>query len=208
MDQKSRLINTRFHLFLQYFLLPAIFLLSTSYPTLQAAPLTPDKSITIVNQGSEGPEWKIRWDEARELAHQQKHEAAVIRYLEVLEEKPHIEEVKWELCKSYMAVGMFPEALVIIEALIESSPDKIDYLVTGGEVALEMGREDQASRYFGRALALDPGGPLSEMALLGMVDALNALDKKALTIPLKESVFRLPVTGLPLIVLRPVHPFV
>ena len=96
---------------------------------LHAAPPAPDKTLTIVNQESESPLWKKWWDEARTLAQQQNFEQAIAKYHEVLDEKPHIEEVKWELSKSYIAAEEYGQALVILESLIETSPEKIDYLV-------------------------------------------------------------------------------
>ncbi len=174
----------------KYFLFSASIAFCFFALLLHAAPLESDKSITVVNQRAEDPLWKKRWDEARNLAQQQQFKEAISKYHEVLQEKPLIEEVKWELCKSYIAVEEYERALAILESLVESAPEKLEYLVSGGEVAQALGKADLSSKFFGRALALDPGGPLSEIALLGLIDSFTELGKKELTIPLLEQLYQ------------------
>ncbi len=174
----------------KYFLFSAGIAICLFAILLPAASVESDKSITVVNQRAEEPLWKKRWDEARNLAQQQQFKEAISKYHEVLQEKPHIEEVKWELCKSYISVEDYDQALEILESLIESAPEKLDYLLSGGEVALALGKADLSSKFFGRALALDPGGPLSEAALLGLIDSFTELGKKELTIPLLEQLYQ------------------
>lgn len=157
---------------------------------MNAAPLTPEKNITLVTKEQKVPQWKHLWDEARVLAQNQETRAAIIRYLEVLEIKPNIEEVKWELSRNYLTLKQFDKALVILQSLLEASPEKIEYLVSAGEAAMQMQKASLAGRYFGQALALDPGGFFSELALLGMVEALSAQGKKTLTIPLMEQLIQ------------------
>ena len=178
------------HLFLRYILLPCAIFLCLLVLYLHAAQPTTDKSITIVNQESVDPVWKKRWDEARDLAQQGNFTEAISRYQEVLEQKPHIEEVKWELSQSYIEVQNYSEALVILESLVETNPEKINYLVSGGEAALAMGKVDLGGKLYGRALALDPGGPLSEKALRGLIDSFTEQGKIELTIPLMEQLYQ------------------
>ena len=185
------MIQSIFQLVFRSFLFSVAILFLTPIFLPHAAPLTTEKTITIVNQEeTQDPLWKQSWDEARALAQQQKFSESISKYLEVLEAKPLIEEVKWELSKIYLSVREYEKALAILAGLIEAAPETLEYLVSGGEVALEMGKADLASKYFGRALALDPGGPLSETALLGMISALSSQDKRALTIPLMEQLYQ------------------
>lgn len=194
------MIRTLFQLVFRSLLLSLAVLLFTPIFLPHAAPLTTEKTITIVNQeNTQDPLWKKSWDEARSLAQEQKFSESISKYLEVLEAKPHIEEVKWELSKIYLSVRDYEKALVILAGLIEASPEKLEYLVSGGEVALKVGKADLASKYFGRALALDPGGQLSEPALLGMINALTAQDKRSLAIPLMEQLYQRGVLGTELI---------
>lgn len=185
------MIQPIFQLVFRSFLFSVVILFLTPIFLPHAAPLTTEKTITIVNQEeTQDPLWKQRWDEARALAQQQKFPESIAKYLEVLEAKPLIEEVKWELSRIYLSVREYEKALAILAGLIESAPETMEYLVSGGEVALEMGKADLAAKYFGRALALDPGGPLSETALLGMISALSGQDRRALAIPLMEQLYQ------------------
>jgi len=160
-----------------------------------AATFNSEKNIIVVNKEEREPLWKQRWDQARELSDQQRYPEAVTKYLSVLEEKPLIEAVKWELCSTYISLKDYDQALVLLESLLESSPDKIEYLISGGQMALLRGNAEQAGRYFGQALELDPGGQLSEQALLGMINALKVQNKKQLTIPLMEQLYQRGVAG-------------
>lgn len=179
----------------RYIILPGVIVLFLLLPLLQSAPLTPDKQIKIVNQEQSDPKWKQRWDEARRLSQQGEIKAAIRQYLEVIAEKPHIEEVRWELSKSYVADRQYGEALLLLEGLIEAAPAQVVYLVSGGEVALAMGKSDMAARLFGQALALEPAGALSDNALFGMVEALKTQGKNELTIPLMEQLYQRGLLG-------------
>jgi len=170
-------------------LLPLAFCLLLSFDSGYAAPPTPDKNVTVVTPEQPIPAWKVLWDKARQLVQRRQIEAAIDMYLEVSELKPHIEEVKWELSRNYLELKKYDKALVILESLLEVSPQKIEYLVSAGEAALQMKKTESAARYFGKALALNPEGPLSEAAFIGMVEALRAEGDRTFTIPLMEQLF-------------------
>ncbi len=194
------MIHSIHHLLCRYILIPGAIVLFLLLPLLQSAPLTPDKKIKVVNQEQTDPQWKKRWDEARRLSQQGEIKRAIRQYLEVIAEKPHIEEVRWELSKSYVAERDYSEALLLLEGLIEAAPEKIVYLVSGGEVALAMGKIDMAAKLFGQALALEPGGPLSDDALLGMIEALKIQGKNELTLPLMEQLYQRGLLGADLLI--------
>ncbi|MEJ2057301.1 MAG: tetratricopeptide repeat protein, partial [Desulfofustis sp.] len=176
--------------FLRRLILSGILFCTLLIPSFQSTLLATEQKITIVNKEQSDPPWKQRWDRARDLFEQGRFNDAVEQYRKVIEEKPHIEEVRWELSKTYMGARSYSEALVLIEELIEAAPDNMEYLVSGGEVALKLGRADQAATLFGRALALEPDGALSVRTLSGMIDSLKAQQKIALAIPLMEQIYR------------------
>jgi tetratricopeptide (TPR) repeat protein len=151
-----------------------------------AVPITPDKDITVVNQQQEVPRWKQLWDEARALGQKQEYLEAIKRYEAILTEKPNIEEVKWELCQAYIAIEQYEEASVLLESLLEGDGDRIEYLISGGTLALQEDRTEQAIEYFGQALEADPGGQYGDEALAGLARALVASGNTRAAIPLME----------------------
>jgi len=176
--------------FLRSLSLACFFFLTLSIPVFPTDLIAAEQKITIVNQEQSDPAWKQRWDKARELFRQGSFESAADQYLKVVEEKPHIEEVRWELAKTYIEANSYSEALVLIEELVEAAPEKAQYQVSGGEVALAMGRAEQAAKLFGRALALAPDGDQSVRAIKGMINSLKVRDKFELAIPLMEQLYR------------------
>ena len=95
----------------------SVLLIFSVLSPLQAAPLTPDKDIIIVNKQAEEPLWKKWWDAARMLAQEQRYDEAIEKYQAVLKQKPHIEEVSWELCKLYIAVEDYEQASILLDSL-------------------------------------------------------------------------------------------
>ncbi len=174
---------------LRYLVAPVTIALFSYVLYLHAAPAISEKTITVVNQELQDPVWKKKWDEARILAQQEDYDSAIEKYLEVLQEKPHIEEVKWELSRNYIVVEEYEKALLLLEGLLETAPDKIDYLVSAGQTALALGKTDQALKFYGKVLALDPEGVHSETALLGMIESLKVQGKVPLAIPLMEQLY-------------------
>lgn len=177
--------------FLQHLILTTVLFVTLLFPFNQTSSSASEQKITIFNQEQSDPPWKQRWDKARELSQQREFASAIEQYRKVVEEKPHIEEVRWELARTYIAARSYPEALMLIEELVEAAPNQTDYLVSGGEVALALGKADQAGQFFGRALALEPDGDRSVKALTGMIDSLTARDKDDLAIPLMEQLYLL-----------------
>ena len=82
---------------------------------------------------------------ARSLAQQQQYAEAVQKYQAILEQKPNIEEVKWELCKVYIPIEDYEEASILLEGLLESDSGRIEYLLSGGKLAFLENRYEQGS---------------------------------------------------------------
>lgn len=153
-------------------------------------PLAPEKTITIVTQDAEQPAWKRSWDKARELVKQEQYESAISSYLAVLEEKPHIEEVRWELCRVLITVGDYEQASWYLEGLLELDPTRKDYLISAGTIALVKNDNDRAFKLFGQVLEQDPFSNQATEALAGMVKALKNSDRVNLAIPLMEQLYQ------------------
>ncbi|MCB2214673.1 MAG: tetratricopeptide repeat protein [Desulfobulbaceae bacterium] len=153
-------------------------------------PLAPEKTITIVTRDGEQPAWKHSWDRARELVKKEQYEAAITSYLSVLEEKPHIEEVRWELCKVLITVGDYERASWYLEGLLELDPTRNDYLISAGTLALAKNDNERAFELFGQVLEQDPFSSQANEALTGMVQSLRNRDRVDLAIPLMEQLYQ------------------
>jgi tetratricopeptide (TPR) repeat protein len=163
-------------------------------------PLAPEKTITIVTRDGEQPAWKHSWDRARELVKKEQYQAAITSYLSVLEEKPHIEEVRWELCKVLITVGDYERASWYLEGLLELDPTRNDYLISAGMLALAKNDNERAFELFGQVLEQDPFSSQAGAALTGMVQSLKNLDRLDLAIPLMEQLYQRGSAGPELII--------
>ncbi len=153
-------------------------------------PIAPEKGVIIVNQDEREPLWKQNWDEARAFVQQGRHEDAIARYLGVLAEKPLIEEATWELVKALMVVTDYQQAAFHLERLLELDPDRRDYLLCAGTIALAQGNHESAIGYFGHVLQQDPQAVEADEALTGMIAALTAQGKTQLALPLMEQLYQ------------------
>jgi tetratricopeptide (TPR) repeat protein len=158
-------------------------------PVLIAAEIAPEKDIVVVGEESQEPEWKRMWDNGRAHTRNQQYEKAIPYYLEVLKQKPNIEEVKWELCKVYMEMKQFDGASLLLDSLLEVNGSRIEYLLSAGNISLLTKKENQAVFYFGQVLEQDPGGKFYIEALEGLIDALIGQGKRNLAIPLMEQLY-------------------
>ena len=156
---------------------------------LAAAEIAPEKDIVVVGEESQEPEWKSLWDNGRAHTRNQQYEKAIPFYLEVLKQKPNIEEVKWELCRVYMETKQFNEASLLLDSLLELNGNRIEYLLSAGNISLLTQKENQAVLYFGQVLEQDPGGTFYFEALEGLIAALIAQGKRNLAIPLMEQLY-------------------
>ncbi len=149
-------------------------------PVLTAAEIAPEKDIVVVGEESQEPQWKRMWDNGRAHTRNQQYEKAIPYYLEVLKQKPNIEEVKWELCRVYMETKQFDDASLLLDSLLELNGNRIEYLLSAGNISLLTQKENQAVLYFGQVLEKDPGGKFYIEALEGLIDALIGQGKKDL----------------------------
>ncbi|MBT8360558.1 MAG: hypothetical protein KJO32_06345, partial [Deltaproteobacteria bacterium] len=127
---------------------------------------------------------------AREHSNRKELLKAIELYNAVLKEKPHIEEAKWELSKVLIAIKDYEQASVVLMSLIETDSDRIDYLISAGNIALFKQQYEQASLYFGQAYEQDPGGKQANEALVGLIESLKAQQKIQIAIPLIEQLYQ------------------
>lgn len=185
---RKPLISTYYYLL---YLLNLVVLLILFFPQqILAAAITPDKQITVISKDSKEPLWKQRWDMAREQSNRKEFLKAIELYNAVLKEKPHIEEVKWELSKVLIAIKNYEQASVVLKSLIETDSDRLDYLISAGNIALFKQQYEQASLYFGQAYEQDPGGKQAHEALVGLIESLKAQQKIQMAIPLIEQLYQ------------------
>jgi len=185
---RNHFIRTSFHTIFCLQLVVLLFFLW--HQQILAAPIAPDKQITVISKDSKEPLWKQRWDMAREQTNRKDFLKAIELYNEVLKEKPHIEEVKWELSKVLIAIKDYEKASILLKSLIETDGDRIDYLISAGNIALFKQQYEQAGLYFGQAYEQDPGGKQAREALVGLIESLKAQRKTQITIPLIEQLYQ------------------
>jgi len=173
-----------------FFTLLCLVIINTASSLSEGVEITPENKIVIVNTEIQAPDWKKKWDKARELAREGSYPEAKTAYLELLEIKPHIEEVKWELSKVYVALQDYQDASLLLDALLEQNNSRIDYLISAGDIALKSNKQSQAVLYFGQALELQPDGNSSLYALGGLIRALIAQGKETIAIPLMEQLYQ------------------
>ena len=178
-----RIILFYFRLIISLFFL--LFIVSLA----DTAEIAPSNSIKIVNSESSDPPWKKLWDSARDSVNNQKYEDAIKQYEQILNRKPNIEEVKWELCKIFILTKQFDKASLLLERLLEIDSSRVEYLVNAGSVALQTGKTKEATVFFGQALENEPSGKFSTLALQGFVDALIDRGEKNKSLPLMEQLY-------------------
>lgn len=140
----------------------------------------------MVGTDWKAPEWKLLWDKARNNLKNEKYTQAVSLYAALFKQKPTIEQANWEYCKALLKIGDFKAAAKITTVLLEKNPQKIEYLLAGGQAEGQGENWEAAARYYSRVLEKDPNGDLSDTALEGLVDSLRSMGKKEVALPLLE----------------------
>ncbi len=165
-----------------------VLLTVIQHPCNLWAAIAPERDVIIIdNQGkTENPSWKNIWDEARKLARNGELAGAAIKYHALLSIKPNIEEAKWEYCKVLVELKKWADASIILESLLEIDPNRTEYLLKAGNVALNNKQYQQAVKYFAQIYQKDPFAPAAVEALEGLTEGLIALGKKQEAYPLLQ----------------------
>lgn len=148
--------------------------------------ITPDRNISVVVSEPAAPQWKILWDKARNRVRSGLYADAAELYASLGQLKPNIEEASWEYCKVLLKIEDYTTVRKIISSLLEKNPDRIEYLLAGGQIAVHDKDWTLAARYYGKALEKDPAGEFADDALLGLANSLKAQGRKETAFSLLE----------------------
>jgi thioredoxin-like negative regulator of GroEL len=172
-----------FVLEISFFLFFFYFSIASSSP---AAEIAPARTITVVAESPDVPEWKKIWDDARSKVKAGNYSRAVLLYEQLHSLKPNIEEANWEFFKVLVKNDQTDSAAQIINTLLEKNPSKIEYLLGAGSILLSEKNYHSAVKQFGRVLEFDPDGKYSVQALKGMISGLEGEKKQSMMLPLLE----------------------
>lgn len=151
-----------------------------------SAEVVTDRDITVVQITPEIPEWKIIWDRARSLVSGGQIERAVNTYAQLFAIKSNIEEANWEYCKILLDIKSYDVASKIISLLLENNPNKSEYLLAAGQIAVHQGKFAEAEQYFGLIFENDPSGENGDIALEGLAESLRARGLIHMSFPLMQ----------------------
>ncbi len=167
------------------------FVIVMQYHSPLQAAIAPERDVIIVDnpEKSENPAWKAIWDQARKLSREGKFEEAAEKYTKLLGVKPNIEEARWEYCKVLIELKRWADAGLNLENLLEIDPNRTDFLLQAGAVALNNKQYQQATKYFGQVYEKGPFDPSAVEALAGLVSALEGLGKKTEAFPLMQQLY-------------------
>lgn len=116
--------------------------------------------------------WFTLWNEARDLAGKGQLTQAVTKYTELLKEKNNLEPAQWEFVQILLKMERLPEAASILEVLLETNPDSLDYLETLAEIMTKQGHSGRAAELLRHAYELSPGS-------MGLLEKLSRAFLKA-----------------------------
>jgi len=162
-----------------------------SFVSATPAAITPERDIVISDTSNE-PGWKLLWDEARELTRQEKYVEAARTYSQLLSLKKNIEEASWEYCLVLLALSDWDRASVVVADLLEGDPQRTEYLLSAGLVALKKKEYVRASTYYN--LVYKKKATLDETqvidALTGLVTVLRLQGKNETAYPFMEQLLQ------------------
>lgn len=162
-------------------------LLSSCFLSAASAAITPERDVVIRDTAKE-PEWKVLWDEARELTRQEKYAEAAQSYSRLLSLKKNIEEATWEYCLVLITLSEWNQASILLEDLLEGDARRTEYLLSAGMVALKKKEYARAFTFYDlvhqKKADLDKAQDVE--VLTGLVAALRGQGKNEAAYPLME----------------------
>lgn len=147
--------------------------------------ITPQRSISVVKTPL-APEWKNVWDRARGQVKEDEFQAAAKSYEYLMQLKSNIEEATWEYCKVLFILDRYRDAGTLIAKLLEADPQRLEYRLYAGKVALQLQDYNEAILQFGWVLEKNPAGQYSTSAMKGLAETLRRRGRKDQSFPLSE----------------------
>ncbi len=182
---KKRFIWPRI-LFSGFCLFAFLYVIILSYPCVARGAIAPDRNISVVRMDPDMPHWKTLWDRARSFARQGRFVDASLVYKRLFKLKPDIEEASWEYCKVLIKNTDYNKGSKVVANLLEKSPNRIDYLLAGGDIAYRSKDFSSAVKFYGKAFEGSVFGKDADLALLGLINSLRKDGKKEFAFPLLE----------------------
>ncbi|MFH2123328.1 MAG: tetratricopeptide repeat protein [Pseudomonadota bacterium] len=169
----------------------SFLVISSSFVFAAPAAITPERDV-VIGDTSKEPEWKLLWDEARELTRQGKYADAARTYSYLYSLKKNIEEASWEYCLVLIALSDWDQASGVVADLLDGDPQRTEYLLSAGLVALNKNEYVRASTYYD--LVYKKKASLEETqlieALTGLVAALQRQGKNEAAYPYMEQLIQ------------------
>ncbi|MFH1214869.1 MAG: tetratricopeptide repeat protein [Pseudomonadota bacterium] len=137
----------------------------------------------IVATANNLPAWVTIWQDARRHALAGDFFAARSAYSRFLEIKGDVAEARWEFAALLLSANEFDQAAGLLEMLLETDPDRVEYLNGLGYVMQKKGHFDRAVELFDRAAGRDPANII---ALTGLSEGLLALGNLGRALPRLE----------------------
>lgn len=176
-----------------------VFSIVVTFQDNALAEISQDRKIEVLtSEKSESePAWKEVWDSARDAAKKENSIEALSIYENLFQIKPNIEVAKYEYSKLLVKNNRFQKAVKVLQSLIENNPTKADYLLLIAQSYTKLEQYVKAGHHFSKLYNNDPYGPLSLLALEGLINSLKAQNKSEYIIPLlKQLVLRKPEDSL------------
>lgn len=150
----------------------------------QQEALVPHRDIAYAT--SEVPKWKAVWDTARELSRSHKFKEALSQFTTLLENKPNLDEARWEYTSILLHLERWGEAETQLDILQAEGRENPAYTFARAEIALHTDNLTSAVKLYSKLYVQFTGDDQGVKALDGLTQALIAQGKSDIALPLVE----------------------
>lgn len=113
--------------------------------------------------------WKVLWDQARELAEQEKFTKALVQYELLLSQKDNLDAARWEYVSILLHEEHWQEALDAVNKLLAIDPENEMYILAYADANFGLGNFEAAAQSYEK---IAKQSPVSN-------EGFNALEKQA-----------------------------